>query len=87
MVDIRKCPLVWVKWVDSHAFDGWKDAQEAVTKALSAKLTCESCGWLIEETDDRIVLACHRDIECEKVDSIWVIPKFAIVDRCEIQEN
>lgn len=84
MVDIRKCPLIWVKWVDSHTFDGWKDVQDTISEALGAKLMCESCGWLLKETDDRILLVCHRDSECEKVGSIWVIPKCAILERCEI---
>lgn len=87
MVDIRKCPLVWVKWIDSHTFSGWNDVQEIVNMALDANLVCESCGWLLKETDDRILLVCHRDIEFEKVDSIWVIPKLAILEWCDIVDN
>lgn len=85
--DFSNCPLVWVKWVDCHGRDGWRDVAGMLDWGKSAKLVCESCGWLIFEGKDRIVIASHRDVECAKVDSVWVIPKFAILEWRDIKDS
>lgn len=44
--------LVYVEWVDSSELYGWITP----SAMLEEKLLCCSVGWLMEESDDRIVL-------------------------------
>ena len=44
--------LVYVEWIDSSELYGWTSP----TRMLDENLMCFSVGWLVEESDDRIVL-------------------------------
>lgn len=75
-------PLIVVEWVDSCGLKGghWGSTEDA--KQLTPS-DCRSVGWLINETDDAIVLAAH--VTPHHVSGEMCIPKVAVTKRWPIK--
>ena len=80
--------IALVRWRDSMRETGWRSVDDA-TKHIyqSDYLDCESVGFVVGETSDRLMLALnHQHIEGseETVGETIVIPKAAIFERHEL---
>jgi hypothetical protein len=74
-------PLVRVTWLDSSGPSGWNRLKSVIGPF---DLTCESVGWLMEDTPDRVTLCAHvaiSDPDNPIVDGVMTIPKCAIKRR------
>jgi hypothetical protein len=49
--------IVQVLWLDSYAAHGWENRTERLKGNMAKAGVCQSVGFLVEESDDRIVLA------------------------------
>ena len=81
--------IIEVIWEDSYSRLGWGDVSEAVREALEHNFRCVSVGYLLEETEDRIVLVRSLAFP-DLVDALHVIPKSCIYDiraLCECVED
>lgn len=80
-------PLIRVTWVDSSSPSGW-ERLKAVLEPYD--MTHESVGWLLKETDDRITIAAHFQVngvdENPCVDGVMTIPIVAITKRSVLEE-
>ena len=67
-----------VEWVDSSSSDGW-DEKHSIEEDFDEDLTCYSVGFVVYESDDRIVLLSHDGSK------LWstriTIPKVCVVKR------
>jgi hypothetical protein len=66
--------LVWVQWVDPHAESGWMEFDEVCDPPGCA----ESCGFVIHDEDDYVVLALSLDYVNNHVNGYIAIPKVLI---------
>lgn len=69
--------ILFVRWVDSSAAHGWNHI-EAINPALKV---CTSIGFLINETDDALILAAHLSFDPDLCCGDMSIPKVAIIQR------
>jgi hypothetical protein len=54
MVDINKIPMVRVSWLDARDTEtGWLSAKEIIEAPLAK---CQEVGWLVVNTDHKIVV-------------------------------
>ncbi len=83
-VDIR---YVHVEWVDSNSWNGWRGGLAIKDEAINETLKCESVGLLIEESEDRIVMASSLSFSMDFVtqkelfqnlNGVMAIPKCSI---------
>jgi hypothetical protein len=75
-------PLVKITWLDATDIDtGWHTISEIKEKTLVA---VESVGWLLEETDQKIVLIGCLDRHDENAGRGIIIPKPWITKREEL---
>ena len=73
--------LIYVKWIDSSQCHGWILKEDL--KALDMNI--DSCGFLINETSEYIVLSSSIGIDC--ICSPLQIPKIAIVSMDVINHD
>ena len=68
---------IYVRWIDSSGIDGWvnRDSLEFSDQMQ----TIETVGYLVEEHNDRIVVA--SSVSKEQINSPLIIPKIAILER------
>jgi len=71
-------PVEVVEWVDSSSDDGWEDKHK-VEEEFEESLTCYSVGFLVYESDDRIVLLSHDG--SKQWSTRITIPKVCVVNR------
>jgi hypothetical protein len=77
--------LVKVKWVDSRCRSGWRSLDELVREVNEDKMTHESVGWLVVETDKFIVLAPNRYLgKSMDVCDCMQIPKSALLKKPQV---
>ena len=64
-----ECRIVKVSWEDIVSVSNWNDDEDIGTR------TCLTIGWLLEESETRIVLATSYDYEEERWADFTVLPK------------
>jgi len=69
--------IVEVEWVDSQAFDGWHGSEEM--KNWNDSLVCKSVGYLLRESEDRMVLVMSESFGSGALDNGMTIPRVAII--------
>jgi hypothetical protein len=78
--------VVVVEWRDSYrASDGWTPRQESVDagrEMMSDPIT--SAGFLIDDTEDGIIVACGFNHHADDVEGAMAIPRSAIVNVTEL---
>ena len=70
--------LVHVIWRDSNAIPGWHQYKDAMDMADS-EIRCESVGFLLGITDDRVMLAMSGAIEGDLAGELLHIPLECVV--------
>lgn len=75
----REYPVVKVTWYDAESHDEWEDIEDTNRKIRPI----ETVGFLIDETDDEIVLAQNYDPSNQKVSMVMVIPNWWIEEFTE----
>lgn len=83
--DEALCPRIYLEWVDSGSYDGWRTQEEV--DELSPYL-CRSCALLIKETPFHLVVAHSEtygiDASFKKMYvGVISIPKAAIMRRVD----
>lgn len=75
-------PVIEVAWVDSEHEAEWNTLSE-VLEAQEKTLECRSCGFLIADKEDRIVLATSvgmaKDEDEEQISAYLTIPKVSVL--------
>lgn len=75
---------VIVRWIDSMRTPDWRGTEDALAELHKPDhLDVESCGFLVGETDDRLMLALNRNPST--VGETIIIPKAAITARRELR--
>lgn len=81
-------PIVEVAWVDSEHDAEWSTLAD-VLENQEKTLECRSCGYLIHEKEDRIVLATSvgmaKDEDEEQISAYITIPKRSILWTKELR--
>ena len=75
--DRIKLKGVVVVWSDHYSTSDWQPLVNAIESAEADALNV-SMGWLLDESDDRVVLALTRSIEDDRVSDVLVVYKAAI---------
>ena len=79
---------VEVVWVDSEHNSDWSTLEDVVSDDTS--MECRSCGYLVADKEDRVVLAtsitASDEVE-EQVSAYIVIPKAAISSIKELRKR
>ena len=70
LADLKEYPVVRVVWYDAESSDDWQDV-EGINRTVRPIRTV---GYLIEETDDHIVVAQNHDPHNGKISMIMTIP-------------
>ena len=76
--------LVVVEWIDASSFDGWRP-QGSMLTAVQGGLGCRSVGWILYESEDRLVLVPNLS-EVGSVGDAMVIPKVAVIEVIDLAE-
>lgn len=74
--------VVFVHWQDAVSEDAWEDIEEA---KKSKPHTIFTVGFLVDEDDDRILLALNWDPLGEAVSQTISIPIAWIMDQKEVE--
>lgn len=74
--------MVYVKWMDSSSVDRWLSKEEA---NKLKNLECESVGFLIKKTKNKLVLAASKS--ASEYGSTWVIPMVCVKKIKKIKIN
>lgn len=73
-----------VSWIDSMQTTGWRETSEALGELdRSDHLDVETVGFIVGETDGRLMLALNRNPST--VGNTIIIPKTAILSRRELR--
>lgn len=75
--------MVMVRWFDTFSFDGWQHVDDAIEWG-EGRYEVKSVGWLIDESEDHILLAGGFSNNDKVMLSIH-IPKVNIIKRIEIE--
>lgn len=83
--------IIEVAWVDSEHESAWDTLSEVLEANESGSLECRSCGFLIADTEDRIILATsisleHQNAE-EQISAYITIPKQSILWTKELRRK
>lgn len=82
--------IVYVRWVDSHGWSTWNDARTRIKTGLEQNLMCETVGFLIAESDDRLVVASSISLDEEttfdNLTDMEVIPRVAVLEMEVLRE-
>jgi len=78
--------IVEVEWIDAHYEGGWKP-KIALEDAVRKDLKIVTLGYLIEDTDDRIILTHGIDGEGEQYQGYYLIPKGCVLNIKEIKKE
>ena len=78
MSEFERKPIAYVEWIDSAVLAGsWED-REAVLKRVHHEERLLAAGFLIDRTDEGIVLAAGVNPYIDDVTSVISIPTSAI---------
>lgn len=78
----KELQLIWIKWLDSESTSEWKTRKEYLDKLEGKEVnTCETVGWVLEDTKEALSIAQSR---CEKHDCYDAIMR---IPRCCIQDS
>ena len=69
-----------IEWLDASSNTGW-DSRSAYEKTFKVDLTVVSVGYVVSETDDRVVLLMTHSYADDLYDVSLVLPKVCIVSR------
>jgi hypothetical protein len=76
-----KFPLVLIEWSDSYGYGGeW----QAIKRAKVDRASIHSVGWVLDDTDEGILLVQSVDEEGAYLNSL-VIPRGTITRRTELR--
>ncbi len=75
---------VSVKWIDIEARDEWQDFRECCDWVKEDFPVCETLGWLVYESDDRIGIVSCTFGEDDDQGSGHKIPRGNIVEIVDI---
>lgn len=75
--------LVWIRWVDSMSNDCWQSIENSRKASKDVHLTCETVGWIVDESNDRISLVQSKSAE-GYVNAKMTIPRVAVVEIVDI---
>ena len=80
-------PLLEIKWTDSCATEGWSKLHNHEDDNISQ---CVSVGWLVHETDRKLVIASHIDLgwgdKDPSMQGVIHIPRAAVTARLTLRE-
>lgn len=82
-LNIKELKLERIRWLDAETWDNWQTHEDALRTTTQGKIEADAIGFMIAETDDRVILAGM--INEQSVASIRSIPKCAIVWREELK--
>ena len=77
--------LVYVTWVDSSGVSGWRSKEWYKNFATNHDLMCETVGWVVQESADRIATSSTRSLGTDEVNGNEIIPRSAILEVVEIK--
>ena len=80
----KKPPIIMlIDWVDSCSDPGWQNSADCKAHLL----TCQSVGFVVEETEDIICIALNRSTKkgYTPFGELMSIPKVAITRRKKIK--
>ena len=72
-------PIVYVVWHDASSNDEWEKKTDAIEHTTSI-LPIHTVGWLVDDGEDRILVASSHDRTYDNVGGRWMIP------RCQIED-
>lgn len=72
-------PVEYITWLDAETRDAWASHKEAIHDSTSETMEAEAVGFLIAETEDRVVLAAMASPGSYA--GMIGIPKIAITKR------
>ena len=68
-----------ITWLDAETRDAWSEHDLAIAETTMSTIEADAVGWVIAETDDRVVLAGMMNPR--SFASMKGIPKIAITKR------
>lgn len=71
--------LVYVRWRDSSSTDAWQSSAAAFERCNTTNLECESVGFLMEASRDRVTMCMSRGLDLELIGDTLTIPREAVV--------
>ncbi len=78
--------LVWVSWIDSSGISGWRDKEWLQKFAANHNLECETVGWVVQESADRMTLSSTLSKATDEVNGNEIIPRCSILEVVEMKE-
>ena len=75
--------MLEVIWEDCASIDEWTCAKRVIAKSRRGHLI-RSCGYLLHECDERLILVHSLDDSQGNVGGSWIIPKSQIKEIYEI---
>lgn len=88
----RECPLVLVEWVDSsQPVSSWKYLTDYLEEQNTIAVKCVSVGWLIQDTEVKMLAPNFGDVLNENEDRVQVsgvirIPARAVINITKLDE-
>ncbi len=83
--------MVQVTWVDSEHESSWDNLSEVLEANETASLECLSCGFLVADKEDRVILATSISLANEhaeeQISAYITIPRQAIIDIKELRKK
>ena len=70
---------ILVEWTDSHSIDGWQNLEDILEIPIDGE--CRTVGYLLNETNDFMIIALNIDIQegvVLKAGDIMFIPKAVV---------
>lgn len=81
----RRYPVERIQWIDSSSIQRWEPSETYLDYARDAKLICESVGYVVYESDDRVAVV--QNLASREMDNMMVIPKVAIQLRVRLNDE
>ena len=75
-----------IEWLDASSNTGW-DSRTAYEKTFDVDLTVVSVGYIVHETDDRVVMLMTHSYADGLYDVSLVLPKACIVSRVRLSSE
>lgn len=74
-MNMKRCPMVEVEWIDSVASGGWRKIEDYETREPT---NCVSVGYLVSKTRERIVLLQNLNPENGDASDSMTIPRACV---------
>ena len=79
----KKPRRVEVEWIDSASWSSWRDVEWYVERAKKSEMLHRSCGYVLADNDDAIMLALSLTDEEDERDrmatEVMLIPRVAVI--------